>query len=484
MSRIGKTLFILALATPAMAMAQRPSNTMFTTSATLDLKRAVESNVPAEKEKLFAKALDNAQKGVAAAAGNSKTWFTLGSVHAAMGNAAAADSAFDRAEQLWPEYAKETEQERLRAYVTASNAGVMAIQANDLPKAIAALEGAAAVYNKRPTALLNLGSVYARANNREGATRAYRAALEVLRGPARQGLKPEEEKQWAEWEEAVSLNLAQMLAMAEKNEEAVAAYEDYLKRNPNNTMIKSNLAVVYSRMGRRDDAARVYRELLAADLPAEDFFRVGVGLRRAQQLDQAAEAFRKAIAKNPHSQESYFNQAYVLWETIQPLEDARSKAKPADQARMKAQLKPLYEQLLENAIKSREFDPTNRNVLALMQRAYRGLADIAPDVKTANEYKLKVPALITAYDALKFEVTGVAVATEGKKTTVEGKIVNVKATKGQPMKIKVSLLDVSGNVIGSQDVSVAAPDVEAEVDFKAEFTTETAPAGWKYEVVS
>jgi tetratricopeptide (TPR) repeat protein len=484
MSRICKTLFILALATPAMALAQRPSNTMHTTSAQLYLNRAIQSNVPQEKAKLFDQAMNAAQQGVQTAAGNSKTWFVLGTVHAAMGDAAAADSAFDRAEQLWPEYTKETETERLRAYVNASNAGVLAIQANDMAKATAALEGAALVYNKRPTALLNLGSVYTRTGNREGAIKAFRSALEILRGPARQGLKPEEEKQWADWEEAVSLNLAQMLAMAEKNEEAVAAYEDYLKRNPNNTMIKSNLAVVYSRMGKREEAARLYKELLGADLSAEDFFRVGIGLRRAQQLDQAAEAFRKSIAKNPQSPESYFNQAYVLWETIQPLEDARAKAKPADQAAMKTQLKPLYEQLLLNASKSREFDPSNRNVLALLQRAYRGMAEIAPDVKTANEFKLKVPPLIQTFEALPFEVTNIVMTTAEKKTTVEGKIVNIKATKGQPMKIKVSVLDVSGAVIGTQDISVAAPDVDAETDFKAEFTTEVAPAGWKYEVVS
>jgi tetratricopeptide (TPR) repeat protein len=384
---------------------------------------------------------------------------------------------------MWPDYKKETDSERLRAFAAASNKGVLAIQQNDMAAATAALEGAAKVYDKRPTALLNLGSIYARQNKREEAITAYRAALEILRGPERAGLKPEEEKQWAEWEEAVSLNLAQMLAMADKNEEAVAAYEEYLKRNPNNTLVRSNLAVVYSRMGRREEAAKVYNELLSMDLSAEDFFRVGVGLRRAQQYDRAAEAFTKAIAKNPHSQESYFNLAYTLWETIQPLEEAREKATAADKTRMAAQLRPLYEGLLQNAIKSREFDPSNRNMIALMQRAYRGLADLETTVAKQNEWKLKVPPLITEYDALPFEVAGVLMTVEDKKTTVEGKIINIKTTKGQPMKIRVSLLDATGKEMAAQDISVVAPDVEAEADFKAEFTTEAPPAGWKYVVV-
>ena len=484
MRRISGTFIALALLTPSLALAQRPSNSMHTNSAQLYLTRALGTQVAAEKAKLYEQALGAATQGVQTQPGNSKTWFVLGSVYAAMGDALGADSAFDKAEQMWPEYKKETDQERLRAFAAASNKGVLAIQQNDMAAATAALEGAAKVYNKRPTALLNLGSIYARQNKREEAIAAYRSALEIMRGPERATLKPEEEKQWADWEEAVSLNLAQMLALSDKNEEAVTAYEEYLKRNPNNTLVRSNLAVVYSRMGKREEASRVYNELLSQDLSAEDFFRVGVGLRRAQQLDRATEAFTKSIAKNPHSQESYFNLAYTLWETIQPLAEAREKATAAaDKTRMAAQLRPLYERLLENAVKSREFDPSNRNMIALMQRAYRGLADLEATVAKQNEWKLKVPPLITEYDALPFEVTGITMTTEEKKTTVEGKIINVKTTKGQPMKIRLSLVDATGKEVGSQDISVVAPDVEAEEDFKAEFTTDAPPAGWKYAII-
>ena len=390
MTRVVRTLVVLSVLVPAGAQAQRPSNTMHTNSAQLYLDRAVASNRQEEKQKLFEQALGAATQGVQAAGNNSKTWFVLGKVYAAMGDAAGADSAFDKAEAMWPEYTKDTEAERLRAFASASNAGIAAIQANKLQAAVPALEGASRVYSKRPTALLNLASVYTKLNDRENAIKAYRAALEILRSPARQGLKPEEEKQWAEWEEASSLNLAQHLAFAEKNEEAVKAYEEYLSRNPSNSLIRSNLALVYSRMGKRDEAARVYRELLAQDLPADEFFRVGVGLRRAQQLDQSALAFQKTIAKNPQQQEAYFNLAYVLWETIQPLDDARGKAAAADKARMTTQLQTLYEQMIDNAIKARQLDPTNRNMLALLQRGYRGLSELTTDVKKQNEWKLKI----------------------------------------------------------------------------------------------
>ena len=72
---------------------------------------------------------------------------------------------------------------------------------------------------------------------------------------------------------------------------------------------------------------------------------------------------------------------------------------------------------------------------------------------------------------------------EEGKTTVEGKVINVKANKGDPLKFRVSLVDETGAEMGTQEVTVTAPEVEAETDFKAEFTTAKAPAGWKYAVV-
>lgn len=255
-----------------------------------------------------------------------------------------------------------------------------------------------------------------------------------------------------------------------------------MKGNPENSLVMSNLAVVYSRMGKTEDAKRIYNQLLSKDLSAEDFFRVGIGLRRAQQNEQAAEAFRKSLAKNPYAQEAYFNLAYSLWEMIQPMEDQRAKATGAAKTELGNKLRPMYEELLQAAEKSREMDPTNRNVLALMQRAYRGLADLETAAAKQNEWKLKVPPLIEAYDAIKFEVANVTVNTDEGKTTVEGKVINVKGTKGDPLKFRVSLLDETGAEMGAQDVTVTAPEVEAETDFKVEFTTPKAPAGWKYSV--
>jgi tetratricopeptide (TPR) repeat protein len=479
MNRMVKFVWVGLLLLPVTAQAQRPSATMQTRSAGLYLERAEKTQVAPEREKLLKQALDLALEGVQKQSGNSKTWFTLGQVYAAMGDAVGADSAFDKAEAMWPDYAKETEQERFRAFVTAFNAGVAAIQQNNTAEAIAKLEAANRVYGKRPAASLNLGNLYSRANNIEKAAASYRQALDILRGPERKTLKPEEEKQWAQWEEAASFNLAQILATGNKDAEAVQAYQDYLARNPNHVIAKSNLAIVFSRMGKDAEAAKVYQELLSQDLSDEEYFQVGVGLFRAEKHKEAADAFRKAIAKNSSFRDAYYNLAQALYSQTIALEEQRSKGKIAEAKTFDAQLKPLYEELQTAAEKARELDPNNRNVLALLARAYRGMADVV-DAKASLDMKNKTLAILKVHQELPFEITELSQTTENGETKLTGNVVNLKATAGQPISVTFTFLGKNGQVLGTQDVTVTAPKVEDQVPFTVSFKTTEALGGWKY----
>jgi Flp pilus assembly protein TadD len=387
---------------------------------------------------------------------------------------------------------KETDIERLRAYVASFNEGVTAIQKNDLAGAIKNLQAASAVYHKKPTAALNLGNLYARTNDTDKAAAAYRQALAIMRGPERKALSPADEKQWAEWEEAASFNLAQILATAEKNEEAAQAYVDYLSRNPNNVTAKSNLAIVYNRMGKTADAQKLYTELLAQDLSDEDYFLVGVGLFRGEQYGPAADAFRKAVAKNASFRDAYYNLAQAIYSQITPLEDKRSKAKPTEVKPIDDQLRPMYQELISVAQKARDLDPDNRNVLALLARGLRGMADV--DVKNATDWKNKTLAVMQEHQDLPYEVTDVAIAnvataaaaagaaaapTEAK---VSGNVVNLKGTAGQPVKLSFSVLGKDGKVLATQDVTVTAPKTEDQVPFSFTVKTTEPLGGWKYVV--
>jgi uncharacterized membrane protein len=107
---------------------------------------------------------------------------------------------------------------------------------------------------------------------------------------------------------------------------------------------------------------------------------------------------------------------------------------------------------------------------------------LTTEVAMQNAYKLKIPPLIKEFDALPFEVTAITADVQENKVTIEGKVVNIKTTKGQPMKFRLAVVDSTGKELAAQDVSVTAPDVEAEADFKAEFNV-SGYAGWKYSVV-
>lgn len=481
MSRIGKLLAAALLLVPAVAQAQRPGNTVQTRSAELYLDRGERASVAEDKAKFFKQAIEVAQEGIEKQPDNAKTWFVLGKVHAAMGNATAADSAFDRAEQMWPDYVEETDPERMKAYVTAFNEGVQAIQANDNANAIKHLEAAFAVYPKKPTAVLNLGSLYARANDAEKAADAYRRALAVMRGEYRKGIAEAEEKQWTEWEENAAFNLAQILATTQKDEEAVKAYEEYLAKYPDNNIARGNLAVVYTRMGRKDDAAKVYQDLLSRDLTDEEYFQVGVGLFRGEAYAEAAAAFRKAIEKNPAFRDAYYNLAQATYEQTMKLEDARSKAKVTEQKSYDAKLKPLLEELQMATEKVREMDPHNRNVLALLARAYRGIADVV-DAKSAAEWKNKTLKVMESHRDMPYEVTNVMLTPEEGGFKLTGNFVNLKAAEGTPKTITFTFLGKDGSVITTETVTVNTPKVEEQVEFTTTLKTDAPLGGWKYTI--
>lgn len=481
MNHIGKIVFAALLAAPVAVQAQRPSATLQTRSAELYLAQAAKSQVPAERAKIARKALEVSLEGVQKDPGNPKTWFTLGEVYMMLQDPMGVDSAFRKAEAIYPDYVKETQPERLKAYIFAFNAGVTAIQQNNTDAAIKYLQAADMLYGKKPTASLNLGNLYAHANNADKAAASYRRALAIMRGPDRKGITPAEEKQWATWEEAAAFNLAQILAVSDKNEEAAQAYVDFLKSSPDNVTAKSNLAVVYARMGKKAEAQKLYEELLQQDLSDDDYFAVGVGLFRSDQYQAAADAFRKVIAKNPANRDAYYNLAQALYSQITPLEDERAKAKLADQKAFDVKLKPMYEDLQAVTEKARALDPNSRNILALQARAYRGMADVV-DPKQAMDWKNKTLAVMTMHQEMPYEVTDVALTNENGEYKLKGNLVNLKATKGQPVTLKVSFLGKDGSVVATQDVTLPTPELEGQSEFSTSLKTDKAVGGWKYEI--
>jgi len=480
--RVGALVLAVALVLPVAATAQnKPSNTMHTNSAELYLNQARKENRDEEKRELLEKALARAREGIAARADNPKAYLLAGQIQVMLGNLASADSMLDKAEELYPDYKDETENERMQAWVRGYNAGVTAMQANNVDEAITQFEQADAIYRGRPGALLNLAQLYSRKADHEKAAASYKASLDILRNPP-STLNDQEKAQWKEFEEAASFNLATLYASTNRNEDAVTAYQDFLARHPGHALALSNMAVVLTRMGKSDEAAKVYTDLLNQDLEAEEYFGIGVGLFRAHQYTTAIEAFKKAIGKNAYIRDAYYNLAQALYAHASEILEERGKAPAAEQKSFDAKLRPVYEELAGTTEKLLDLDPASRNGHALLANAYRGLSDVSAGA-AATEFKNKTLTVLKSMDeGLPFEVTEVTATVEGEATKISGRVVNLKGTAGTPVKLKFTLVEGSGAPLGSGEASVNLPEVQGDAAFTVTIPVK-ASAGWKYEIV-
>src|SRR5690606_1262268 len=285
--------------------AQRPSNNMHTRSAETYLSQAEREAVLADKAEYLNKALEAAMAGIEASPDNPRSWFQAGQAYIGLKDWAGADSALARAEQLYPEYAEEIDPIRQAAWIDAYNAGVTALQSNAIEDAISSLSLANTLYDKRPEAMVTLGSLYVQQGNAAAAEQIFQQALGVLRGPRRASLSEQERATWEEDELTVAMRLASIYTEQEQYAEAEQVYRDLLESQPGNGMARANLAIVMSRAGKTEEAATAYRELLGDDdLSEATLFNIGIGLFRAQDFGQAAVAFQRVIELNPVAHEA------------------------------------------------------------------------------------------------------------------------------------------------------------------------------------
>jgi tetratricopeptide (TPR) repeat protein len=476
----------VALAAPTVAEAQqgsRPSNNVWTRSATLYLDRATRNPRPEEQRALWEQALEQSLLGTQNDPGNPNVWRLAGTAYVRLGDFVRADSMFRRAEALWSPY-EEVARERSNAWVTAFNAGIANVGQNNFEAAIAQMQRAHVIYDQRPEAQLQLGSLYARTGEADKAVDAFRGALVVLRGPGRENLGARNEARWREFEEIAAFNLAQILATEGRDAEAIEAFTDFLAREPDNVTAKQNLAVVLTRAGRADEAARIYTELLArGDLQDRDYMAIGLGLFRAEQFDRAEDAFAKALELNPYLRDARFNQSQSIYARAVALERERETARGADATRLKDELRGLYEELRVASEALLELDPLNRNTMLLLARAHRGLADVAVNDRTADAARAKSLEVLRREDATAFFVTDLEVRpADEEAVTIRGKVQNAKAPAGQPVQITFTLLNKAGAPVAEEAVTVPAPAAEETAAFEATVKPSGEVAGWRYRV--
>jgi tetratricopeptide (TPR) repeat protein len=481
MNRWKTALVAAAVLAPSAVEAQKPSNNVHTRSADTYLVQAEREPVLADKAEFLKKALEAALAGTQASPDNPRSWMQAGQAYLGLKDMAGADSAFDRAEKLYPEYAEEIDPLRLQAWIDAYNAGVTALQANNIEEAVARLRQADMMYRKRPEAMVTLGSLYVQQGDLAAGEATFKDALTVLRGPERAKQNEQQRTAWAEDELTVSMRLANIYADQQKFAEAEQVYRDLLKSQPGLPMARANLAVVMSRAGKTEEAAAAYRELLATDdLSETTLFNIGIGLFRAQDYAQAAKAFERVIAMNPVSHESLYNLGQSLFAEAGALESEQDAANAARKAEIKAELVRLNEALRKTSEQLLDIDPTNRNAMMMKAQAQRSLAELG----TGDAEALRRQALATleAHKALPFEVSSITVVPGDGTVQIMGRVTNLTVAAGSPISFRFSAIDASGKELAGEDISVTAPPTGENVSFQTTLTVPEDAAGWKYVV--
>ncbi len=105
--------------------------------------------------------------------------------------------------------------------------------------------------------------------------------------------------------------------------EAAAVLAHVLERQPTNTQAMSNLATVFERMGRSDDAQRLHARLDALDPdPPFAFFNRGLAAMEEGDARGALDAFAREVARSPDYHEFHFWLA-IAHANLGEVEDAR-----------------------------------------------------------------------------------------------------------------------------------------------------------------
>lgn len=442
MNRIGRALALVALAAlPSAAIAQKePPETKETKEAQKSLGLAMMRQTPEQKRPLYEAALKQLQIGMTKDPENAKVWLMAGQVYVGLLDFMGADSAFRKAEALYPPYAEDISGEREVAWVEAFNAGIQQMDQKNTDEAIRLLELAEAMYPHRPEAKMNLGALYASKNETEKAVNAFTKAIESTNGPLKDKLKPEDAAQWKRYADMAKLNIAQILGAA------------------------------------------------------------GVEQFSAEKFDEAIVSFQKAHEINPHSRDYLFNLAQSYYAKASKIEEARAaivteqenltKAKKTAEAKAKADeaaklgndLLPLYAQIAQISEKVMQMDPANESLYHLIARSYKMSGDMVADPKVRSDWQNKALAVLTKREELKFEVSEVSLQTAEGEVVIRGNVKNLKAAPGSPLKLRVTVLGVDGAPIGEQEFTVTAPAAEATAPFEGKAAITGEVAGWKYVV--
>jgi tetratricopeptide (TPR) repeat protein len=425
MSRFSLRTFALAsflLLLPAAGWAQKePAHTKETKNAEKFIGLAMTRQDEAEKRQFLERALTPLREAAQKNPDNGRVWLMAGSVYAGLGQFVAADSAFDRALQLYPPYAEQIDTDRHYAWEAAFNIAVGLINQQKTEEGIQALETAELLYEQRPEAKFYLGLLYNQKGETEKAEQALRATIAAANGPLRAKLPPEGAQEWERMAANARGQLSNVTAMR-----AAALYD-------------------------------------------------------AGKYNEAAGKFAEAHQSNPASRDHLFNQLQSVYAQALELDKQREGTKSST---LNQQTHATYTEVLKLTESLRAIDPRNEDIYFFSSRAHKVLSELASDAAGKAKHMEALRTVNTEYEQLPFLIDDVQIAEGENEATVKGNLVKRKL-QGNTASIVFELIGYDGQPIGSAPITIAVPAsgaADTKIAFDAKIPTTAGVAGWRYKL--
>jgi tetratricopeptide (TPR) repeat protein len=439
---------------PHFAEAQsQPRVSRYTAMSALRIQEAQSMEGDSLQEEVYREALESVYGGLRNESDNPEGYLHLGIVHLGLGNYLAADSAFDQAEAMYPDYVDEengTGVYRFNGWIEAYTEATEEVARNP-EGALELFNVANMLFDKRPEGYLNIGAQAAGLGDLEGSIEAWRSAIAVIESPEADAGDDETRRVWDTdfWTMSYT-NLGRVLEMAQRPEEAIAAYRTLLERYPDDVQARSSLALALTSVGQEDDALTIFDEILAReDGNPLDFFNAGASLYQADQLEKAAIGFQKALERSPMYRDALQN----LIQSLSVLED--------------------YEAQISFSEKLLELDPHNEYVYQLYIRAL-----------VQMDRQVDGVAALEVMRGLPFATDNLQLSPMNSGAIVSGVAINKTLPPGTSITLRFTSYDDDGNPLGTVDTEVTLSDPDVTHQFQVTFEEETQVLGYGYEFVN
>lgn len=413
------------------------------------LKTGIETEVPENR----VRALANGKKVLLEALEQNKQdknpalWFYLGRIYLQQGDLAGADSALAKAEALSPSCKKDISDVRYLGWVPLVNAGMTFTKEEKTDSALALYRLANSIYRDKSLALLNVGVIFANANQADSATYYFQQASEVA-----------ERTNAVEDRNLATRNWGALLQRAGRHKDAIPVLEKYVGWVPGDVDVKRALASSYRSVGQTDKALAIEKEVgpgAPAATPAGSAagadMSAAIALYNEKKYAEAAAAFEKVLATEPNNRDALYglSNAYVGLKSPK-LADAASRL---------------------TAI-----EPMNDDAVRMLANGQR----LAKKETLANKTAIMLIGMPTTIKVTQFAPTAAGATVTGSATGREAENAQGKPVAPKAYTLVFEFLDPKGTVVANQEVQVPAlkPGESQPVEAKAEGS---GIAAWRYK---